>query len=108
MNVTGWMGARVPFFFLSPWGWRLLSAIRFSIAGSDSAENLGSQPCLVSISLAATIGGLYAIWKNKENNAAAKGLVAKHLVSQHGKLGALTGTWPPTYGGRMIHVLPPC
>ena len=44
-----------------------------------------------SLAFAATVGGLYAIYRNKENMAASKGLVAKHLVSQHGKLGALCG-----------------
>lgn len=35
-------------------------------------------------------GGSFAIWRNKELNAAAKGEVAKHLVSRHGKLGAIS------------------
>lgn len=35
-------------------------------------------------------GGGYAIWRNKEIMAAKKGEVAKHLVSLHGKLGAIS------------------
>ena len=40
---------------------------------------------------AATCGGLYAIYRNKENMAASKGQVAVHLVSLHAKLGAVAG-----------------
>mmetsp|Transcript_2356 Transcript_2356/g.5597 ORF Transcript_2356/g.5597 Transcript_2356/m.5597 type:complete len:134 (+) Transcript_2356:242-643(+) len=38
-------------------------------------------------------GGCFAIYRNKELMAAAKGQVAKHLVSVHGKLGALSTTF---------------
>ena len=48
----------------------------------------------LSLAFAATVGGLYAIYRNKENMAASKGLVAQHLASQHGKLGALCGALP--------------
>ena len=41
-----------------------------------------------TVVIASTIGGLWAIWRNKELMAASKKQVAKHLVSLHAKVGA--------------------
>eukprot|EP00960_Hanusia_phi_P006187 178492-Hanusia_phi.AAC.1 len=75
---------------LTPYAIKYLRESKETTDVKEKTAKVQTHGILNGLAYAAIAGGLYAIWKNKENNAAAKKLVAMHLVSLHGKLGALT------------------
>ncbi|EKX38092.1 hypothetical protein GUITHDRAFT_154812 [Guillardia theta CCMP2712] len=80
---VGWLA-------LTPYAIKYLRESKETTDVKEKAAKVQTHGILNGLAYAAIAGGLWAIWQNKENNAAAKKLVAKHLVSLHGKLGALT------------------
>uniref|UniRef100_A0A7S0M9S9 Cytochrome b561 domain-containing protein n=1 Tax=Cryptomonas curvata TaxID=233186 RepID=A0A7S0M9S9_9CRYP len=73
---------------LTPFAIKYLKESKKETKKEAKIDKVQKHGYINTVVIASTIGGLFAIWRNKELMAASKKQVAKHLVSLHAKVGA--------------------